>query len=55
MDLADQTQTASAAPPSALGLRALADLIMQRRRRVSRGRALLVALSGIDGSGKGHC
>lgn len=33
----------------------LADLIVQRRGRVPRGRALLVALSGIDGSGKGHC
>lgn len=35
-------------------LPALADLIAQRRNRAPADRALLVGVSGIDGSGKGH-
>jgi len=33
---------------------ALAEAILERRRRVPAGRAVLVAVTGIDGSGKGH-
>jgi len=33
---------------------ALAEAILEGRRRVPAGRAVLVAVTGIDGSGKGH-
>lgn len=55
MNIADTARAASAPIVCLHDLPALADLIAQRRSRVPRGRALLVALSGIDGSGKGHC
>lgn len=55
MSTADTTRAASAPIISLEDLPVLADLIVQRSSRAPRGRALLVALSGIDGSGKGHC
>lgn len=55
MSIADPARAALAPIISLQDLPALADLIVQRRSRAPRGRALLVALSGMDGSGKGHC
>lgn len=50
---------ASSTPPGQLTLNigdteAVADILLARRGSVAPGEALLVAVSGIDGSGKGH-
>lgn len=55
MSIADPARAALAPIISLQDLPALADLIVPRRNRAPADRALLVALSGIDGSGKGHC